>query len=122
MYRVIVIDDEPEFRSWLRSTLESSGDFQVVGDASNGDEAISLVTQVLPDIVIADIYMPGIDGFEVAQYLQQHFPSVRTILISVHEESIYQRLAKEKGAIKFIPKAQFSLDALRYALQGERKP
>jgi len=119
MYRVIVADDEPEFRKWLKSILEGSDDFQVVGDADTGTEAIRLVESLVPDLVIADIYMPEVDGLEVAGYIQRHFPSVRAILVSVHEERIYERLAREKGALAFIPKARVSLDALRQTLQGE---
>lgn len=119
MYRVIVADDEAEFRRWLGPMLEGSDDFQVVGDADTGTEAIRLVELLVPDLLIADIYMPKLDGLELAEYLRHHFPSVRTILVSVHDELVYERLAREKGALAFIPKARLSLDALRQVLQGE---
>ncbi len=116
-YRVIVADDEPEFRGWLRSLLENSEDFQVVGEASSGTEAVQLIPSVSPDLVIADMYMPEPDGLEVAKYVQDLFPNTKAILISAHEERVYQRLAKEAGALTFIPKVTFSLDALRQALR-----
>jgi YesN/AraC family two-component response regulator len=119
LYRVVVADDEPEFRSWIRSLLNSSDDFQVVGEASTGTEAVELIPSLVPDLVIADMYMPEPDGLEVARYVQDLFPSTKAILVSAHEERVYDRLAKEAGALTFIPKVRFSLEALRQALQGE---
>jgi len=119
VYRVIVADDEAEFREWLRSLLESSEDFQVVGEASTGMETVHLLASLVPDVVIADVYMPDPDGLEVARHIQRHFPRVRLILISVHEEPVYERLARKEGALAFIPKSRLSLDAVRQALQAE---
>ena len=116
--RVIVVDDEPEFREWLRSLLKGSDDFEVVGEASSGSEAIQMVTIATPDLVIADVYIPAPDGLEVARYVHDRFPMMKTILISAHVERVYERLARREGALAFIPKARLSLDALRQALQG----
>lgn len=120
LYRVVVADDEPEFRSWLRSLLNSSADFHVVGEAATGAEAVDLIPSLIPDLVIADMYMPEPDGLEVARYVQDTFPSTKAILVSAQEERVYDRLAREAGALTFIPKVRFSLEALRQALQGEK--
>jgi YesN/AraC family two-component response regulator len=122
VYRVFVADDEPEFREWFRSLLENSEDFRLVGEAKTGTEAIYLIPSILPDLVIADIYMPEPDGLEVARYVKRHFSGVKAILVSAYEERVYERLAKEEGALAFIPKAKLSLNALRQALKGEAKP
>ena len=122
IYRVIVADDEPEFREWLRSLMENSEDFQLVGEAKTGIEAIYLIPSVKPDLVIADMYMPDPDGLEVARYVQSHFSGIKAILVSAYEERVYERLAREEGALAFIPKARLSLDALRQALKGGVKP
>ena len=119
VYRVIVADDEPEFRRWFRSLLDGSKDFQVVGEASTGTEALRLVALLAPDVVITDVYMPDSDGLEVARYIQQHFPAIKAILVSAHRERVYKRLAREEGALAFIPKETLSLDALRQTLKGE---
>jgi two-component system response regulator YesN len=119
--RVIVADDEPEFRGWLKSVLSDSGDFRLIGEVSNGTEAMELIPSLLPDLVIADMYMPDPDGLEVVRYVQNHFSGIKAILVSAHEERVYERLAREEGALAFIPKAKLSLDALRQALQGEAK-
>ena len=119
MYRVIVADDEPEFREWLRSMFERSEDFELVGEAGSGSEAVHLIPTLAPDLVIADMYMPEPDGVEVARYVQDNYPSVKAILVSGYEERVYERLAMSEGALAFIPKARLSLDALRQALGPE---
>lgn len=119
IYRVVVADDEPEFRSWLKSLLDDSEDFRLIGEASNGAEVVNLIPSLLPDLVIADMYMPEPDGLEVARYVQHNFSGVKAILVSAYEEHVYERLARDEGALAFIPKAKLSLDALRRALKGD---
>jgi len=107
------------FREWLRLLLEGSEDFRVVGEAGNGTEAIDLVASLVPELVILDIYMPELDGVQVAQYIRSYFPGVKPILVSAHSEPVYQRLARENAVLAFIPKVSLSLDAFRQTLQGE---
>lgn len=118
-YRVIVADDEPSFGEWLCSLLEKSEDFEVVGQACSGGEAIYLIVSTKPDVIIVDIYMPEPDGLEVTRYVHRHLPDVKVILISAYEERIYEELAREDGALAFIPKSKLSLDTLLQALREE---
>ena len=118
-YRVVVVDDEAEFREWLKSLLDSSEDFQLVGEAKTGAEAVYVIPTLSPDLVIADMYIPEPDGLEVARYIQNHFSGIKAILVSAYEEHVYERLAREEGALAFIPKSKLSLDVLRQALKGE---
>jgi two-component system response regulator AlgR len=67
--KVVIVDDEPPARERLRSMLVEFGDFEVAGEAGNGQQALDLVDRVLPDIVLLDVRMPGIDGLEVARQL-----------------------------------------------------
>ena len=120
--RVLVADDEPEFRDWLKSMLDGSGDFRLVGEARSGTEALEVIPSLLPDLVIADMYMPEPDGLEVVRYVQSHFPGMKAILVSAQEERLYERLAREEGALAFVPKSRLSLEALRQALKGEAEP
>jgi YesN/AraC family two-component response regulator len=117
--RVMVADDEPEFRNWLKSVLDDSEDFRLIGEVSSGTEALQLIASLHPDLLIADMYMPEPDGLEVVRYVQQHYSGIKAILVSAHEERVYERLAKQEGALAFIPKARLSLEALRQALKGE---
>ena len=64
--RVVIADDESEFRGWLRSLIDTSADFQLVGEAINGSEAIGLINELIPDLVIADVFMPDMDGLEIS--------------------------------------------------------
>jgi YesN/AraC family two-component response regulator len=119
VYRVIVVDDDIEVIKWLRSLLESSDDFEIVGATVNSSEAIRLVESLKPDLLISDVYIPQMDGFELAKYIREHFKNTEVILISAHKDKVYERLAKEQGALTFIPKTSISLNALRYALQPQ---
>lgn len=119
MYRIIVADDEIEFRNWFRSLIGGCRDFTLVGEAGSGEETLQLVQEMNPDLVVADLYMPEPDGLEVIRILRQQSPNIRTILTSANCDPIHQQLAKEEGALAFIPKVSFSLRILRETLQEE---
>lgn len=116
MRRVIVVDDEPDFRQWFCKLLNDSDDFEVVGEVDSGEKAISLMAELQIDLMIVDIYMPGMDGLEVARHVQRHHPGVGVVLVSAGRDKIYQRLARDEGALAFIPKLNLTLDALRRVL------
>ena len=118
MYRVVLADDSEEFRRWLLSLLDESGEFKVVGEARNGTEAIDVTASLIPDLLIADLHMPDIDGLDVARSVQERSPTVRVILVSTDGQPVYERLAKQEGALAFIPKARLHLETLRAALKG----
>jgi YesN/AraC family two-component response regulator len=120
IYRVILADDSIEFLRWFNALLQSSQAFQVVGSASNGTEALDLVRLHEPDLLIVDVDMPGLDGLDVAQLVQDQWPHVGVILVSSHTDSYFERMAKEVSALAFIPKARVSLDTLSHVL-GEEK-
>ena len=117
MYRVIVADDQNEVRGHLRSLLEGSGDFEIVGEASSGRETLRLTTLLMPDLVIADVDMPDQDGLDVTRYISDKLPHIKVVLVSIHMEREYERLAAEEGAVAFIAATSLSVDALRQALQ-----
>lgn len=119
MHRIIVADDEASFRDWARTLLNKSEDFEVVGEARDGEEAIRLIESLVPDVVLVDICMPERDGFEVARYAREHFPGIRLIAVSAHEEPIYNRLARDSGTVAFVPKASLSLATLIEAIEQE---
>ena len=115
---MILADDAGEFRNWLRSLLEESSQFTVVGEAQTGSEAVKLVGSLIPDLVITDVDMPDGDGLEVV-ILREQVPGVQVIIVSAHTGKGYERLAREEGAAAFIPKAQLSVEALSQVLRGE---
>jgi len=117
VYRVVIGEDEGDFRLWLRSALEADNEFQVVGEATTGSEAISLIDRLSPDLLITDVYLPDCDGFEVAQHLHSRLPDSKAILVSAYEDRVFERLAREEGAVAFIPKSELSVSAVVQCLQ-----
>lgn len=92
--KALIIDDHPLFRQGIRWSLESTDDIVVVGEAENGQEAIKLTDRFLPDVVLVDINLPGLNGLEVARVIKRHHPNVRVIVLSVYEddEQLFQAI------------------------------
>ena len=82
--RVLVADDQTPFRKAARSVLDATPDFELVGEASSGEEAVSLVDRLRPDLVLMDIKMTGIGGIEAARLITSTHPETRTILLSTY--------------------------------------
>src|SRR5206468_4684136 len=85
MMRVLIVDDHPITRDGLRTALSSSEDLEVVGEATNGEEAIALAERTDPDVVFMDIRMPGIGGLEATRAIRNRNPDTKVILFTVDE-------------------------------------
>ena len=83
MTRILIADDSLTIRDGLRGLLETQPDFQVVGTARDGLEAVGEVTRLLPDVVIIDAQMPGMDGVEATRQIKEAFPNVGVLFFSV---------------------------------------
>ena len=103
--RVVLADDHVLVRQSLKSLLEREG-FQVVGEASDGNEAIRQVNSVHPDIAVMDISMPMINGVEVAREVRRSSPKTKSILLTQHDESQYIFEALEAGVKGYVLKSQ----------------
>ncbi len=119
MYRTVIADDSKEFRDWLRPLLEGDGDFEVIGEASSGKETLDLCLHLQPDLLIMDVVMPDGEGPQVAGVLHRKDPKIKTILINANAGIVYEGLAQSQGAEGFIPKIDFTIDALRAILEKE---
>lgn len=104
MYRVLVVDDALYSRTLMRDILESSGRYQVVGEAATGSEAISRFESLRPDIVTMDVVMPGMNGIEACREILRMDPSVTVIICSAlgQEGSVVEAIAA--GAYDFLIK------------------
>jgi DNA-binding NarL/FixJ family response regulator len=106
--RILIVDDHPSFRASARALLEADG-YEVVGEAVDGASAVASARALLPDIVLLDVQLPDIDGFQVAQILRGG-PAI--VLTSSREASDYGPLPARSGARGFVPKAELSGDGI----------
>jgi len=113
--RVLVVDDHPSFRSCARALLAAEG-FEVVGEAADGATALALADELAPELVLLDIRLPDIDGFEVASRLLARDPELAIVLVSSRDAAEYGALVDASGARGFVPKADLSGAALEKLL------
>ncbi len=114
--RVLIADDHRAFRTTCRALLARDG-FEVVAEAENGVQALRLARELRPDLVLLDIGLPDVDGFEVATRLAADgAPAPRVILTSNRDFSGFTRPIAESGALGFLPKHELSGPALRALL------
>ena len=117
MYRVVIADDCAAFLEWLKSLLDSSQDFEVISEAQDGADALQAVEAYLPDLVLADVEMPEMDGIDIVKIMAGQWPDVGVILISSNNEPFYYQAAKESRALTFIAKTDLSVAAIQQALR-----
>lgn len=102
--RVLIIDDHPLFRQGIRYSLELEDDMDVVGEAENGQEAMRLTERQMPDVVLMDINLPGLNGLEVARIIKRRDPRVGMIVLSVYEDDDQLFQAIKVGASAYSSK------------------
>lgn len=106
--RVLLVDDEPLVRCGLRMRLGSEPDFEVVGEASSGEEAIRLANELRPDVVLLDVRMPGMGGLRAAQALSMGGAHTQVVMLTLHDGISIRRQAQEAGACAFVGKQEGS--------------
>ncbi len=120
-FRVMVVDDHPLLRDGLRQVLENTGDFEVVGQASDGEKAISLADELRPDVVVMDLLMPGIDGVATCREIVESLPDTRVLMLtaSTEDDAVIRSVAA--GATGYVVKDTSLpelLDAVKDVAQG----
>jgi DNA-binding NarL/FixJ family response regulator len=116
---LLLVDDHPGFRSLARRLLEAGG-FDVIGEAATGQAAVASARELRPDVVLLDIQLPDIDGFEVTARLADGGAAPVVVLTSTRDRADYGERVERCGARGFIPKAELSGVALRAFLGGDR--
>ena len=111
--RIILADDHRVMRKGLLRLINSQPNLQVVGEAENGREAIELVRQLKPDVVVMDVSMPEMDGIEATRHISAEWPEVRVVGLSMHEDEQINEFMYEVGAASVISKAASLPDLLR---------
>ena len=102
--RILLVDDHAMVRQGLRSVLESYTDLEVVGEAGDGEAAISIAAALKPDVVVMDINMPRIDGIEATRHILEEHPDVVVIGLSVQNEPHIEDAMLKAGAAVFVTK------------------
>lgn len=104
MIRVLVVDDHAILRDGIHSLLEGQEDIIVIGEASDGEEAIDHAGKLLPDIVLMDISMPKINGLEATRVIKEKFPQIKVIILTQHDNREYITPALQAGASGYVLK------------------
>jgi DNA-binding NarL/FixJ family response regulator len=120
---VLLADDHPIVREGLKTLLENTPEFKVVGEAGDGLEVVQLVERLKPDVLILDLMMPGLNGLEVIPSLKQQSGQTRILIFSMYSSSSFVVAALHKGATSYVPKgcgSQIILRGLRKTVSGHR--
>jgi DNA-binding NarL/FixJ family response regulator len=113
--RVLLVDDHPSFRACARALFTAEG-FEVAGEAVDGESALALAHELDPEIVLLDVQLPDLDGFEVATRLLARSPDVSIVLVSSRDRADYGNLVERSGARGFVCKGDLSATALERLL------
>jgi len=116
--RVIVVDDMPQVLHDLRQLLELTSRVEVVAEAGNGQEAVRLAGELLPDAILMDLEMPGMDGYEATRQIKQRPSAPRVIILSVHAGPNERERARAAGADGFVMKGADYEDLVNALLGG----
>src|SRR4030042_536849 len=102
--KVLIVDDHAIMRDGVRALLTVNEDIEVVGEASEGREAIKKLEQLKPDVVVMDIAMPGMDGMEATRQMVKANSKVKVLILTQHDNKEYILSAIKAGAAGFVPK------------------
>lgn len=119
---ILIVDDHEVVRNGIRSYLETIKDFDVVGEAESGEKAVKMVSELIPDIVLLDLIMPGMDGVETTRQIKKISPRTQVVVLTSYHEDVHIFPALKAGAISYIlkdMKMEKLVDALQRAVRHE---
>lgn len=120
---IVLVDDHPIVRKGLRHLLESEPEFEVMGEAEDGVDALLLAKQLKPNILVVDMMMPGLNGLEVVRQVKYNSPDTRTIVLSMQSADAYVIEALKNGASGYVLKETGPselINAVREVVQGNQ--
>ncbi len=122
--RTLLADDEPLIRRGVASVLKDEPDFEVVGEATNGQETIQRARELMPDIILMDLRMPGVNGVETIRRIKQILPYGKLVILTESEDQADVLEAIKSGAEGYLAKKiepHLLADTLRGVMRGERR-
>jgi two-component system response regulator NreC len=120
--RILVVDDHTIMRDGIRALLSLHDDIEVVGEASEGKEALDKAQELMPDVVIMDIAMPGMDGLEATRRIRKKHPKIKVLVLTQHDNKEYIISVIKAGASGYVPKRALGselVSAIRAVQQGD---
>jgi DNA-binding NarL/FixJ family response regulator len=121
LIRLVIADDHELIREGIKKIVRPCADLKVVGEAADLKQAVALVAQVRPDVVVLDVTLPDFDGLDGLGELRRHFPDLRVVMLSMHPEERYALAALRAGALGYVSKTTASaelVEAVREAAEG----
>ena len=116
--RVMLVDDQPPVLAVMAALVEETPGFEVVGGAASGEEAVTMAAKLLPDLVVMDVNLPGIDGLEATRRILARRPATVVLLVSTYDVEAGPSLVAESGASAYVTKAAFGPDRLEGVWSG----
>jgi two-component system response regulator NreC len=107
--RIILADDHLLVRQGIKKILAEDPNLEVIGEAGDGKEALQLLENLKPDLVILDIQMPRMGGMETARKIKRNWPELKVLMLTMHKENEYLRQARELGVEGFVHKEDVDL-------------
>jgi CheY-like chemotaxis protein len=123
--RIVLVDDHMVMRQGLAGLLRIEPDFEIVGEASDGESAVGLIRELMPDVVLMDISMPGMDGIQATRIIHDELPDIRFIGLSMFQEGEQQAAMREAGAVNYLTKtgpSEALIQAIRACVRISEKP
>ena len=122
MIKLLLVDDQPSVRKGLRMRMSSEPEVEVVGEATSGEEALTLVETLHPDVVLMDIALPQMDGVAATQALHTTCPQLVVIILTIHDDQATRTRARAAGAAAFVTKRGLSGELLAAIRHASNKP
>jgi DNA-binding NarL/FixJ family response regulator len=121
-FRILLADDHSLVRQGFRRILESHPDFEIIGEAADGRQAVEMTEKLKPDVVVMDVAMPGLNGIDATRQICESSPRTRVLALSMHRDAVYVREILRAGARGYLLKDAIDADlvsAVRAVARGE---